>query len=174
MENKFIWTIGHSTIALENFIEILKLNGIKVVTDVRKFPVSRKFPQFNHDNLAKALAENEIEYIHILNLGGKRKVGKDTKNTTWEHPAFRGFADYMETETFQKGINELSLIAERKSTAIICAEALWWRCHRALIADYLKLNGWIVIHIFQNNKTEIHPYTSHAKIIDGKLDYSSN
>ncbi len=174
MNDKIIWTIGHSTHPIEEFIEILQTNGIKTVADVRSLPGSRKYPRFNKENLEKSLPENGIKYIHLPKLGGRRKVKKDSANTAWEHPAFRGFADYMDTDEFTSGINELIQIASKKKTAIMCAEVLWWRCHRSMIADYLKVNGWKVIHIYSSSKTEEHPYTKPAKIRNGKLDYSPN
>ena len=173
IENKIIWTIGHSTNALEKFIDILRSAGIEVVADVRSYPGSREYPQFNKENLMVSLPADQINYFHISNLGGRRKVNKDSKNTAWRHPAFRGYADYMETTDFKIGIEELFFIAEKNRTAILCAETLWWRCHRSMIADYLKLNGWKVVHLFSNHKTEEHPFTQPAKIKNGNLDYSS-
>ncbi|MCX6169432.1 MAG: DUF488 domain-containing protein [Ignavibacteriales bacterium] len=173
LEDKIIWTIGHSTKTLDEFIGNLKTFDIKLIADVRSLPGSSKFPQFNKENLMVSLPANEINYIHIPNLGGRRKVNKNSKNTAWQHAAFRGYADYMETANFKIGIDELIFIAEKNRTAIMCAEVLWWKCHRSLIADYLKLNDWKVIHILSNHKTEEHPFTQPAKIKNGKLDYSS-
>ena len=173
LEDKIIWTIGHSTKTLDEFIGNLKTFDIKLIVDVRSLPGSSKFPQFNKENLMVSLKENEINYIHISKLGGRRKVNKDSKNTAWQHTAFRGYADYMETEDFKIGVDELILVAGNNRTAIMCAEVLWWRCHRSLIADYLKLNEWKVIHILSNHKTEEHPFTQPSKIKNGKLDYSS-
>jgi len=171
--NKNIWTIGHSTHPFDKFISILNSFNIETVVDVRSLPGSRKFPQFDKENLQKALPGNKIYYAHLLKLGGRRKVKKDSKNTAWRHSAFRGYADYMETNDFLKGIVELMSIAEKQPTAIMCAEALWWRCHRSMIADYLKLKGWNVIHIISFNKSQEHSYTQPARIINGRLDYSS-
>jgi len=172
-EDKIIWTIGHSTKTLDEFIDNLKTFDIELIVDVRGLPGSSKFPQFNKENLMVSLPEKGINYIHISNLGGRRKVNKDSKNTAWRHAAFRGYADYMETADFKIGIDQLIFIAEKNRTAIMCAEVLWWRCHRSLIADYLKLNDWKVIHILSNHKTEEHPFTQPAKIKNGRLDYSS-
>ncbi len=171
--NKNIWTIGHSTHPIDKFILILNSFNIEVTADVRSLPGSRRFPQYDKENLMKILPENKIHYVHLLKLGGRRKVKKDSKNTAWRHPAFRGYADYMETSEFKDGIDELLSIAEKRRTAIMCAEVVWWRCHRSMIADYLKLNGWNVIHIISINKSEKHPYTQPAKIINGTLDYSN-
>jgi len=170
--DKIIWTIGHSTHPLDDFIRILESFDIEILVDVRSLPGSNRFPHFNKENLERSLKENKIEYLHLPELGGRRRVKKDSKNTAWRHPSFRGYADYMETDDFSKGIDELISIAKNKKAAIMCAEAVWWRCHRSMISDYLKLNGWKVMHIMSLNKSDEHPYTQPARIIDGKLDYS--
>ena len=104
-------------------------------------------------------------------MGGRRKVDPESKNTTWRHPAFRGYADYMETNSFVEGIKELTEIAQQQRTAYMCSEAVWWRCHRSMVSDYLKAQGWDVQHIMQINKSSEHPYTQPARIVDGKLTY---
>jgi uncharacterized protein (DUF488 family) len=174
MKEKVIYTIGHSTHTLEEFVVMLKSFNIELLADIRSFPGSRKFPHFNKENLAASLAEKNIEYIHLKNLGGRRKVNPDSCNTGWRVAAFRGYADYMETENFKKAIEELEKIASQKRVAYMCAEAVWWRCHRSLVSDYLKNEGWTVLHIMDVGKSTEHPYTSPAKIIDGKLDYSKD
>jgi uncharacterized protein (DUF488 family) len=175
MENqKIIWTIGHSTRSIEDFIEMLQSFKIEVLVDIRSFPGSKRFPQFNKENLSELLMTNRIEYVHILRLGGRRTPHKGSKNTGWKQESFRGYADYMETEYFQKGIDELIEIAEKRRTSIMCSEAVCWKCHRSMIADYLKLNGWNVQHIMDKTKAEEHPYTQPAKIINGTLDYTGN
>ena len=166
-----VWTIGHSTRDFDDFIALLAENDIRAVADVRSFPGSKKFPQFNAEPLADSLPAARIEYITIKQLGGRRKVSKDSPHTVWRHPAFRGYADYMDTEDFRKGIDDLLVFARQKRTAIMCSEALWWRCHRSMIADYLKSIGVTVIHIIAPGKTEVHPYTSAATIVDGNLVY---
>jgi uncharacterized protein (DUF488 family) len=169
-----IWTIGHSTRGIDEFISLLKENQIKLLVDVRAFPGSRRHPQFNKDVLAESLSAHGIRYEHFPELGGKRKSKPDSRNTTWRNASFRGYADYMETEQFQKGIGRLlDVAAEAGQTAIMCAEAVWWRCHRSLIADYLKARGVEVLHVLGANKVEPHPYTSAARIVDGKLTYTS-
>lgn len=173
LNGKLIWTIGHSTNAQNKFSGLLILNGIKTLADVRSLPGSAKFPQFNKENLQDYLPAHSIAYVHIPLLGGRRKVMKDSRNTGWRHPSFRGYADYMETEDFIRGINELISFAESGRTAFMCSEALWWRCHRSMISDYLKLSGWTVLHILSNGKTEEHPYTQPAKIKNGMLSYTS-
>ena len=166
-----IWTIGHSTHSLDEFIAMLKSFNIECVADIRSYPGSRKFPQFNREALEISLPLNEIRYVHIKNLGGRRKVNPDSQNTVWRHPAFRGYADFMETETFHEGIEELKQLASKERTAYMCSEAVWWRCHRSMVSDYLKADGWMVMHIMNKDKAEEHPYTQPAKIVDGKLSY---
>ena len=166
-----VWTIGHSTRELSEFVGLLKENHIETVADVRSFPGSRKFPQFNAEALAVSLPAAGIEYIPFKQLGGRRKVRKDSPHTVWRNESFRGYADYMDTADFRKGIDDLLILAVEKRTAIMCSEAVWWRCHRSMIADYLKSIGVSVIHIMAPGKIEEHPYTSAAKLKDGKLIY---
>jgi uncharacterized protein (DUF488 family) len=166
-----IWTIGHSTRSLEEFVAMLQSFQIKQVADVRHFPGSRKFPQFNSEALSLSLAQHNIKYQHILDLGGRRKINKTSENIAWRHPAFRAYADYMETADFTKGIETLAQLAAYGNTAYMCSEAVWWRCHRAMISDFLKADGWTVMHIMAVSKAEEHPYTSPAIINDGKLSY---
>src|SRR5215475_2600079 len=169
-----IWTIGHSTRAIDEFISLLNENEIKLLVDVRAFPGSKRYPQFNKDALAKSLNAHGVRYEHFPELGGKRKSKPDSRNTAWRNASFRGYADYMETEQFQKGIEGLLDVAVKAGpTAIMCAEAVWWRCHRSLIADYLKARGVEVLHVLGANKVEPHPYTSAAQIEDGTLSYTS-
>jgi len=170
-----IWSIGHSTRRIDEFISLLKENQIKLLVDVRAFPGSKRYPHFNREALAKSLNAHGIRYEHFPELGGKRKSRPDSRNTAWRNASFRGYADYMETERFQKGIERLLEIAsEAGATAIMCAEAVWWRCHRSLIADYLKARGVEVLHILGANKVEPHPYTPPARIVNGKLSYESD
>jgi uncharacterized protein (DUF488 family) len=170
-----IWTIGHSTRTIEEFIGALQANGIKLVADVRLLPGSKRYPQFNKEELAKSLRQDGIGYEHFPELGGRRKAWKDSDNTAWRNESFRGYADHMETAEFTSGIARLQEMAESHgATAIMCAEAVWWRCHRSLIADYLKARDVEVIHIIDPSKTEPHPFTSAARIADGKLSYSRN
>lgn len=173
MEEKVtIWTIGHSTRSFSEFLELLQQNSIKLLVDVRSLPGSRKFPQFNKGNLQIELPANGIQYEHMLALGGRRKVHKDSKNTAWRNASFRGYADYMETEEFREALGQLEKSTKDQSTCIMCSEAVWWRCHRSMISDALKLDGWKVLHILSLTKVEEHPYTSPANIKNGKLLYS--
>ena len=147
MQQKNIWTIGHSTHSLDEFILMLKSFQIEMVADIRSFPGSRRYPHFNKEALAISLPLNEIEYVHLSGLGGRRKTTIDSHNTGWRLDAFRGYADYMETDMFKKAIKELGCLGGKKRVAFMCAEAVWWRCHRSLVSDYLKNKGWTVIHI---------------------------
>src|SRR6266699_3697142 len=142
-----IWTIGHSTRTIEEFIALLHLQGIRLLADVRQFPGSRRHPQFGQQSLANSLAKTGIEYSHFLELGGRRRSQANSPNTAWRNDAFRGYADYMMTDEFVAGIERLLKLAREKRTAVMCAELLWWRCHRSLISDYLKANGQQVVHI---------------------------
>jgi uncharacterized protein (DUF488 family) len=173
-ENKTIWTIGHSTRSFEEFGLMLHSFNIKLVADVRSYPGSRKFPQFNKEALEISLPQTGIQYVHLKDLGGRRKVNPDSKNTGWRHAAFRGYADYMETSAFKDAIKELIKCALNQRTAYMCSEAVWWRCHRSLISDYLKVQGWKVMHIMSVNKAAEHPYTAPARIINGKLTYEAD
>ncbi|HRQ51185.1 MAG TPA: DUF488 domain-containing protein [Agriterribacter sp.] len=170
-ENKTIWTIGHSTHPFGEFTAMLQSFGIRLVADIRSLPGSRKFPQFNKEMLELTLPQNHIQYIHLKALGGRRKVNPGADNTAWRHPAFRGYADYMETDAFKEGIAMLEKEALQQRTAYMCSEAVWWRCHRSMVSDYLKAAGWKVWHIMGIEKAEEHPYTSPASIINGRLTY---
>ena len=167
-----IWTIWHSTRTLGEFLELLTAHRIEALADVRRFPASRRHPHFNRDPLRSSLRELEVEYAPMPELGGRRQPLPNSHNTLWRNESFRGYADYMETEGFREGIERLLELARRKRTAVMCAEAVWWKCHRALIADYLKAADIGVRHINDGTNTEIHPYTSAARFVDGKLSYS--
>lgn len=161
-----VFTIGHSNRALGDFMEMLASFGIKQVADVRTIPKSRFNPQFNQSVLSTALRKNKIKYAHLALLGGLRHAKKDSVNTGWKNASFRGFADYMQTDEFAVGLDELIKLS-KTTTAIMCAEALPWRCHRSLIADALTIRGIKVLHIMSNSKTIEHTLTSFA-VVDGK------
>ena len=169
-----LWTIGHSTRSLEEFIGLLKDNRMEVLADVRHYPGSRKYPHFNVEPLRRALDEAGIRYEAFIELGGRRKVLPGSPNTAWRHPAFRGYADYMQTDAFHEGIERLKALATRQRTAIMCSEAVWWRCHRGLISDVFKLHGTRVLHIMGSASPPEHPYTSAAHVVNGHLDYSGD
>lgn len=174
MNQKTIWTIGHSTRTLEELVEMLHSFQIKAVADIRSYPGSRRYPHFNKEALEDSLPSNDVLYFHIKNLGGRRKTNPDSKNTAWHHPAFRGYADYMETNLFREGIQQLEKIAIQQRTAYMCSEALWWRCHRSMVSDFLKVRGWRVMHIMRIGKEEEHRFTEPAGIVDGVLTYEEN
>lgn len=166
-----IWTVGHSNQPLRAFLLTLVTHKIELVADVRRFPASRRHPHFGKDALAASLAEHGIGYEHVPELGGRRAARKDSRNSAWQNAGFRGYADYMETREFEDGIARLLQLAAERRTAIMCAELLWWQCHRGLVADYLKARGHDVVHIVSPAKQEPHPYTSAASIVDGQLSY---
>lgn len=174
MEEKNIWTIGHSNKSIEEFIEILQSFNIQLIADIRSHPGSRHYPHFNKEMLRKSLPENGIYYIHLEGLGGRRKVKPDSVNTGWRLDSFRGYADYMETKDFRDAIEELKQIAEQANTAYMCAESLWWSCHRSLVSDYLKVERWNVIHIMGPSKSMNHHFRPPARIIKGRLSYSDS
>ena len=166
-----VWTVGHSTRSAEEFNSILIANQIGCLVDVRSFPGSRRYPHFNKLELRENLETAGILYEHVPELGGRRWPSKDSKNTNWQNASFRAYADHTASPEFEKGIKELLRLAQAHQTVVMCAEALWWRCHRSLIADFLKAQAVEVIHIVDARKTELHPYTSAARIVDGKLSY---
>jgi uncharacterized protein (DUF488 family) len=151
---------------------MLKSFHIEVLADIRSLPGSNKYPQFNQTALQKSLAVDGIQYIHMPGLGGRRKPRPDSHNTAWRNKAFMGYADYMETDDFKTAVQALEQIARKNATVYMCSEAVWWRCHRSLVSDYLKAGGWEVWHIMDKNKATLHPYTAPAKEVQGKLFYS--
>ncbi len=167
-----IFTIGHSTHSLDDFIAMLQSFDIQILIDVRRFPFSRKYPWFNQVNLEPELKKRGIDYTHIEELGGRRKIHADSKNMRWRNASFRAYADYMETEEFEQAISRLQDIALKQRSAYMCSEAVWWRCHRSMISDYLKAKGWLVRHIMAIGKADEHPYTSPASVMDGHVNYS--
>ena len=168
-----IWTIGHSTRSLKEFVTLLQDHNIKLLADIRYYPGSGRYPQFDKEGLERSMPENGIKYIHLMQLGGRRKANPNSLNGSWRHPAFRGYADYMETDEFKAAINRLEGLASAEPTVIMCSEAVWWSCHRSLVADYLKARGWKVLHIMAPDKVQEHPYTAPARIVDGELTYHS-
>lgn len=152
---------------------MLQSFNLEHLVDIRSFPGSRKFPQFNKENLEKSLPENKIKYSHLEKLGGRRKAKPDSKNTIWRNASFMGYADYMETSHFKKGLEILKEIALKRRTAIMCSEAVWWRCHRSMVSDDLKAQDWNVMHIMGIEKKQEHPFTQPAKIVDGELSYKA-
>lgn len=164
-----IYTIGHSTRELRQFLDFLQAHGVTQVWDVRRYPVSRRHPQFAQEALTRALAEVGVAYRHEADLGGRRAARRDSLNTAWRSPAFRGYADYMETAPFQVALARLVAAARLRPTAILCAEAVPWRCHRQLIADALVARGESVGHILGAVRLEPHRLSGHAQILGGAL-----
>jgi uncharacterized protein (DUF488 family) len=169
-----IYTIGHSTRSIEEFLAILRAHGVERVADVRTIPRSRHNPQFGADRLSESLREAGIEYTPMPRLGGLRRPRPDSANTGWHHPAFRGYADYMETAAFAEALEELARLAAAKRTVVMCAEAVPWRCHRSLLADALTVRGIAVVDLFDERKAEPHRLTPIARVEDGRLGYPSD
>jgi uncharacterized protein (DUF488 family) len=171
MQPSLIWTIGHSTRPLEEFIGLLRAENIELLADVRRYPASRMHPHFNAEALRQSLTAAGLRYEAHPELGGRRSPRPGSANTRWRNASFRGYADYMETPAFEAALARLMADAAHARTAIMCAEAPWWRCHRALIADALKARGVEVLHIMGGKDPIVHPYTSAASVVDGKLYY---
>ena len=166
-----VFTIGHSSRTLEDFIAILEAWSIKCLADIRTVPRSRANPWFNRDSLPSALAPHGISYEHLAALGGLRRAHPDSPNTAWRNLSFRGYADYMGTPDFANGIESLLAIASGKKTAIMCAEAVPWRCHRSLISDALVVRGWQVLDIFTEHKATPHKLTKFARVDGMTITY---
>ncbi len=166
-----IYTIGHSTRSAEEFVSLLKEHGIARLVDVRTVPRSARNPQFNRETLPQTLAEAGIAYTHIGGLGGLRHPRKDSINTGWKNASFRGYADYMQTEEFARRLAELIALATRERAAIMCAEAVPWRCHRSLISDALLVRGVDVQDITGPGKTRPHRMTPFARVDGTTLTY---
>lgn len=166
-----IWTIGHSTRPLDEFLELLAHYRLEAVADVRRFPGSRRQPQYAQATLRAALAEHGVAYCWLPALGGRRQPLPDSPNTAWRNASFRGYADHLASTEFSGGLEQLFEFSGHQRTTLMCAEAVWWRCHRALIADVLCVRGIEVIHILDAKHATVHPYTSPARIVQGRLSY---
>ena len=166
-----LWTLGHSTRPIDEFIGVLRAHEIILLVDVRTVPRSRYNPQFNTDTLSARLKEAGLVSLHMPALGGLRKAQKDSINIGWRNASFRGYADYMQTDKFQRALEELMAYGTGTRTAIMCAEAVPWRCHRSLIADALASKGWEVRHIMSPEKATPHVLTSFAHFEKGALTY---
>jgi uncharacterized protein (DUF488 family) len=166
-----IFTVGHSTHSLAAFLDLLGRHEIECVADVRIIPSSRRLPHFGLDALARSLPEAGFSYVHLKDLGGRRNPFAGSPNTGWRVPGFRGYADYMHTEPFDAALEELMRLAVVSRTAVMCAEALWWRCHRRLISDALVVRGWQVVHIGSDGSLSRHELTAFAEDTGGKLVY---
>jgi uncharacterized protein (DUF488 family) len=166
-----IFTIGHSTRPIEEFIELLQLNGVKSVLDIRTIPRSRRNPQFNREALEASLGAAGIDYLHLKELGGLRHAKKDSVNLGWHNAGFRGYADYMQTEDFESGLERAIRISQEKQCALMCAEAVPWRCHRSLVADALTTRGIPVEHILSGSKRRPHEMTPFARVHGTEVTY---
>jgi uncharacterized protein (DUF488 family) len=166
-----LWTIGHSNRPLDALIAMLRAHGVEVLVDVRTVPRSRYNPQFNRETLPGELAEAGIEYRHMPELGGLRKPRKDSTNTGWRNDSFRGYADYMQTAEFERNVSELMALAAERRVAIMCAEAVPWRCHRSLISDAVTARGGEVRHIMSADKADAHRMTSFARVEGTRVTY---
>ena len=166
-----LYTIGHSTHSIEEFIALLNAHRVRDLVDVRSIPKSRHVPQFNTDELASSLRAANIEYTHLKSLGGRRHSRKDSINTGWRNTSFRGYADYMATPEFAEGLATLTQIASITPTAIMCAEAVPWRCHRSLIADAMMLQGWHVRDILTRAQAAEHKLTPFLKVVNAQPTY---
>ena len=168
---KTVYTVGHSTRTTRELLELLRAHGVEQVVDVRTIPRSRHNPQFNRPALSRALHAGKLGYRHLKALGGLRHARADSVNLGWRNASFRGYADYMQTEEFAAGQARLEQIARGRPTAIMCAEALPWRCHRSLIADALTVAGWRVLHIQSRRTARPHRRTPFLRVRGGTLRY---
>lgn len=167
-----VFTIGHSNREFDELLAALRAFEIALVVDVRHYPGSRKYPQFNRESLARELPRAGVAYRHLVALGGRRPTAKDSLNEGWEEAAFRGYADYARTPAFSRALDELIDWASKQATAIMCAEAVWWRCHRRIIADYLILRGVEVFHILGKGRADLAEMTPFARPSeDGTIVY---
>jgi uncharacterized protein (DUF488 family) len=166
-----IWTVGHSNRSLDEFVALIAAHDVELLVDVRTVPRSRHNPQFNVDVLPGALSAVGIDHRHVPELGGLRRPRKDSPNAGWRGDSFRGFADYMQTEEFERALDELVAVAGRTHTAFMCAEAVPWRCHRSLIADALTARGVDVFHIMSATAANPHRLNPMAVVRDGRVTY---
>lgn len=166
-----VFTIGHSTRPVAEFIDIIKAYGIKKVADIRTIPKSRHNPQFNQDEIWESLKAAKIGYIHMKGLGGLRHALKDSQNTAWKNVSFRGFADYMQTGEFKDSLEKLVEEAKKRTIVVMCAEAVPWRCHRSLLGDALLVRGVQVMHIMNASSSIEHTLTPWAKVEGTKITY---
>jgi len=168
-----VWTVGHSTRSIDQLLTVLAAYDIELVADVRRFPGSRRLPQFTSAALERSLAEQGIAYRWLPELGGRRRPDPQSVNLGWRHPAFRAYADYIATEEFACGLFELLMLAQGLRTAVMCAEVLWWRCHRRIIADVLTSLGFAVVHIRDERVSELHRISAPARVLRGRLTYTA-
>ena len=166
-----LFTIGHSTHTADHFLGLLRLHSIAQLVDVRTVPKSRRHPQFNGDALDNFLRVEGISYRHFPSLGGLRKPRPNSVNTAWQHPGFRGYADHMETPEFRQGVQDLLVLAQHGVTVVMCAEAVWWQCHRQLLADAVLAHGVPVRHILGTSEPKAHRMSEFARISGSEVSY---
>ena len=166
-----VWTVGHSTRPLEEFLAVLAAHEVELVADVRRFPGSRRLPHYAASALESSLAARSVAYHWLPALGGRRRPDPASPNVGWRHPAFRAYADHVATETFAEGLLELLLAAQGLRTVVMCSEILWWRCHRRIIADVLVSLGVPVLHVRDERTAEPHRLGAPARLVDGHLTY---
>ncbi len=166
-----IFSIGHSTHGFDEFVALLRAHGIVQLADVRTVPRSRRVPHFNAEAAGSAFRRNSVEYVSMPLLGGLRKPRPDSVNTGWHLEGFRGYADYMQTTEFWEAVAELEELARAAPTAFMCAEALWWKCHRRLISDALLVRGWSVAHVLADATTEPYVLTPFAVVSGERITY---
>jgi uncharacterized protein (DUF488 family) len=166
-----VWTIGHSSLAWDDFVDVLGAHRLEAIADVRRFPGSRRHPQFARESLERALPLAGVGYAWLPQLGGRRRPRPDSPNTAWRNDSFRGYADHLSSAEFAEGWHGLMALASTRRTAVMCAEALWWQCHRALVSDVLRLHGIDVRHV-RGAVEDPHPWTGAATVVDGHLSYA--
>ena len=167
-----IWTIGHSTRSIDEFTAALQRFDIELIVDVRRFPGSRRLPQFSSESLKNSLTNSGISYCWIPALGGRRRPISTADDSAWRNDAFRGYADHIATEEFSEGLFELLMLSSGLNTVIMCAEVLWWRCHRRIISDVLVSLGRSVVHIRDESHSEMHKLAPPARLVDGTVAYT--
>jgi uncharacterized protein (DUF488 family) len=166
-----IFTLGHSTLPIERFMTVLQAYGIQRLADIRTISRSRHNPQFRDTALANSLRAQHLDYVHLRALGGLRHARKDSPNTGWRNESFRGFADYMQTEEFENALDALIRLGKEKRVAIMCAEAVPWRCHRSLVADALSVRGEPVVEILSESSYRMHSLTPFARVEGLRITY---
>ncbi|MBV8357262.1 MAG: DUF488 domain-containing protein [Deltaproteobacteria bacterium] len=170
-----LYTIGHSTHPIQTFLSLLAQYEIAILADVRSFPSSRRWPQFNHDELKASVERSGMSYEWFKVLGGRRRSSlRDSPHMAWQHAAFRSYADYADTAEFVAGIERLSKLAAARRSAIMCSEGLWWRCHRRIIADHMVVRGWHVRHIMPDGKLAAHSLPDFARIDEARIIYDGS
>jgi uncharacterized protein (DUF488 family) len=166
-----IYTIGHSTRSSGELVQLLEKYRVGLLADVRTAPGSRRMPHFNRDRLAPLLESRGIGYAHLKELGGLRRPRPGSANTGWRNEGFRGYADHLDSADFREGLHELERLADERSTAVMCAEAVPWRCHRSILADVLTVRGWDVVHIISDEELRSHELTRFAHVEGGNITY---